>query len=266
MAQRVISGLRVVCTGASSGIGAALSRQLVAQGAHVLMVARREDRLNEVKDSLQGLTGQAFVHKVDITDDVSRQGIADFIDNQWGGSLDLLVNNAGVGSIESFSSSDEETLRKVMEVNFFAPIDLIRLLLPKLKQGIQPVVCNVGSVLGHVAVPRKSEYCASKFALHGMTDSLRIELAGEGIDMVFASPSTTGSEFFKSVLNGAEAEDAKRRGMSPDVVAQKIISGVSKGKREIILSTGGKLLVLADRLVPGILSRILTRREEKRRR
>ena len=265
MSKRYISGKRVICTGASSGIGAALSRQLVAQGADVLMVARREERLKEVRDSVQGVTGQAFVHVADITDAASRQSIADFVSNEWGGAVDVLINNAGVGSIEVFSESDEATLRHVMEVNFFAAMELSRLLLPNLERGTQAVICNVGSVLGHVAVPHKSEYVASKFALHGMTDALRIELACDGIDVTLVSPSTTGSEFFTSVLNGAEASDSKRRGMRPDDVARKIIAGIIKGKREIILSTGGKLLVLADRILPGLLSRIQMRREEKRR-
>lgn len=264
MSKRYISGKRVICTGASSGIGAALSRQLVAQGAHVLMVARRKERLDEVKDSVKGVTGQAFVHVADITDSANRQSIAEFVDNEWGGAVDLLINNAGVGSVEVFSESNEATLRKVMEVNFFAAMELSRLLLPNLRSGSQPVICNVGSVLGHVAVPQKSEYCASKFALHGMTDALRIELASDGIDVLLVSPSTTGSEFFTSVLNGAEDSGSKRRGMAPDDVAQKIITGIIKGKREIILSAGGKLLVLADRILPGLLSRIQMRREEKR--
>ena len=123
MSKRYISGKRVICTGASSGIGAELSRQLVTQGAHVLMVARREERLKEVRDSVQGVTGQAFVHVADVTDAGSRQSIADFVSNEWGGAVDVLINNAGVGSIEVFSESDEATLRHVMEVNFFAAME-----------------------------------------------------------------------------------------------------------------------------------------------
>ena len=87
-----------------------------------------------------------------------------------------------------------------MEVNFFAPAELIRAALPLLRAGRRPLIVNIGSVLGHVAVPHKSEYCASKFALHGLSDALRAELSREGIDLLLVSPSTTESEFADHVV------------------------------------------------------------------
>ena len=98
------------------------------------------------------------------------------------------------------SQAGEERLRRVMEVNFFAPVELIRSAIPLLREGKRPLIVNISSVFGHRAVPRKSEYCASKFALHGFSDALRAELAREGIDVLLVSPSTTQSEFFDMVL------------------------------------------------------------------
>src|SRR5204862_1887651 len=122
------------------------------------------------------------------------------------GGLDALVNNAGIGALGRFDQADEARLRQVMEVNFFAPAEFVREALPHLKAGNRPIVVNIGSVLGHRAVPEKSEYCASKFALHGFSDALRAELAPLGIDVLLVSPSTTTSEFFAAAALAGERE------------------------------------------------------------
>ena len=147
-----------------------------------------------------------------------------------------------------------------MEVNFFAAVELTRLAIPVLQTGRQPIIVNVGSVLGHRAVPRKSEYCASKFALHGFSDALRAELVAVGIDLLLVSPSTTSSEFFDRLLQQDEANSkAGRRGMTPQQVARKIIRAMAAGRHEIIVSAGGKLLVWLDRLCPPLMNRLLAR-------
>ena len=110
----------------------------------------------------------------DVTDPAVRQQLLDTARDQFGG-LDGLVNNAGIGGIGEFSENDEAKLRRIMEVNYFAPLELIRLAIPELRKGHTPFIMNVASVLGHCAVPKKSEYCASKFALHGFSDALRCE-------------------------------------------------------------------------------------------
>jgi short-subunit dehydrogenase len=121
------------------------------------------------------------------------------------------------------------------------------------------MVVNIGSVLGHCAVPDKSEYCAAKFALHGLSDAVRIELRAQGIDLLLVSPSTTRSEFFARVIDGDGVRETRRPGMSPARVAELTLRAVEAGKREIILSWGGKLLVWADRIVPSLVDLLLTR-------
>ena len=256
MGFRKLNGKNIVITGASSGIGRAMATQLVRSGNHVLALARREERLKELQDELQLAAGSLAYLAGDITLEAYRQSAFDWISENWGGTLDVLVNNAGIGSIGPFAKSDEVTLRKVMEVNFFAAVELTRLSLSGLKQSDVPVVCNIASVLGHTALPMKSEYCASKFAMHGFSDALRIEMAAEGINVVLVSPSTTRSEFFAAVLSGASQQ---AKGMTADKVATLAIKAIKKGKREVLLSWGGRCLVAFDRLLPSTLSRILTR-------
>lgn len=256
MGSRKLNGQNIVITGASSGIGRAMATQLVRSGNHVLALARREERLVELQSELKLAAGSLAYLAGDVTLAGYRQSVLDWISEYWGGTLDVLVNNAGIGSIGAFAESDEETLRKVMEVNFFAAVELTRLFLSALKQSEAPVVCNIASVLGHTAMPLKTEYCASKFAMHGFSDALRIELAAEGIDVALVSPSTTRSEFFASVLSGASQQP---KGMPADKVATLAVKAIRKGKREVLLSWGGRCLVAADRLLPSTLSRILAR-------
>ena len=114
-----------------------------------------------------------------------------------------------------------------MEVNFFAPAELTRNLLPCLMLGKSPVICNIGSVLGHRAVPDKSEYCASNFAMHGWSDALRAELFSTGIQVTLVSPSTTRSEFFDSLIDTAPNQSSRSLGhWSAERVADSTATGI----------------------------------------
>src|SRR4029079_8217356 len=109
---------------------------------------------------------------------------------------DLLINNAGVGALGRFEEAGAERLRRIMEVNFFALVEMARLAIPALQQGRRPLIVNISSILGHRAVPRSSEYCASKFAVQGFSESLRAELTRLKIGVLVVSPGTTATEFF----------------------------------------------------------------------
>jgi short-subunit dehydrogenase len=177
-----------------------------------------------------------------------------------GGRVDLLVNNAGIGAIGPFAEATEQRMRQIMEVNFFAPVELIRGLIPHLRQGRESVICNIGSVLGHRAVPDKSEYCASKFALHGFSDSLRAELSSDGIQVTLVSPSTTRSEFFDSLVETEATTTSKSLGSwSPQRVARTTLAAICKRRSEVICSLSGKVLVYADRISPPLMNKILAK-------
>lgn len=261
MAKRDLSGARAIVTGASSGIGRELARRLVQSGSHVLATARRADRLESLSGELSSAAGRLEILIGDITCGRLRQQLVATAIESFGG-LDLLVNNAGLGGIGRFDEATEERLRQIMEVNFFAPLELIRVALPSLKQGTKPLIANVGSVLGHRAVPLKSEYCASKFALHGFSDALRAELVGCGVDVMLASPSTTSSEFFDQVVEtNSDLKGLKRSAASPERVARQIVSAIRRGRQEVILSASGKALVWFDRLFPSWANRVVAKHQ-----
>lgn len=259
MARRQIRGARAIVTGASSGIGRELARELAREGARLLVTARREDRLRDLCRELQHTGAEARFVAGDVADRGLRQRLVDAAQSAWG-ALDILVNNAGIGGIGPFLQADESRLRRIMEVNFFAPAEMIRAAFPLLRQGRRPAIVNVGSVLGHRAVPRKSEYCASKFALHGFSDALRAELAPMGIHVLLVSPSTTQSEFLDHALEQPPRPPAPAmRGMPAGAVARLTIRALRRDSHEIILTPGGKLLVWLDRLCPSLMDRLVAR-------
>ncbi|KAA1259047.1 3-oxoacyl-[acyl-carrier-protein] reductase FabG [Rubripirellula obstinata] len=250
-----------IVTGASSGIGKCLCELLVARGATVVATARRQHRLDDlVQSTLKSTLGPGSIIPVvgDLTDPMVRRKVIDVACQVDGGRIDLLINNAGIGAIGPFADASAERLRQIMEVNFFAPLELTRSCLPFLRKGRSPVICNIGSVLGHRAVPNKSEYCASKFAMHGFSDSLRAELVTDNIQVTLVSPSTTRSEFFDSLVDTEAGQSSKSFGSwPPEKVARTTLAAIQARRSEVILSLGGKALVYADRIAPPIMNAIL---------
>ncbi len=261
MARREIEGTRSLVTGASSGIGRAIAVELVRQGARCVLLARSEDRLAKVVEECNALQGAGQVEVVagDVTDAAVRKLAIEKSVVTYGG-LDAVINNAGVGSFGRFSDSSPDRLRRIMEVNFFAAAELIRESLPALLRGTNPIVVNVGSILGHRGIPRMHEYCTSKFAMQGFSQSLRIELRAEGVDLLMVSPGTTDTEFYDNVVHGrGNGPWNKGRGTPVAVVAKKTVRAMQLGKREIVPNLNGRLLLWANRHAPHWVDRVLER-------
>jgi short-subunit dehydrogenase len=250
MASRTLANSRVVLTGASSGIGRELARVLAQRGARLVLSARRADRLSELTRELALPPERISTVVGDVTDPAVQTTLLRTAQEQWGG-LDGLINNAGMGGIGEFERSSSDRLRRIMEVNFFAPLELIRAALPLLRQGTNPFILNVASVLGHCAVPKKSEYCASKFALHGFTDALRDELS-PAIDVLLFCPSTTATEFFDVAPGDRRELKWAVAGQDAREVAAAAVRAMERGSRETILTVGGRGLVWLDRLLPSL--------------
>jgi short-subunit dehydrogenase len=147
-----------------------------------------------------------------------------------------------------------------MEVNFFAAAQLMREALPLLQQGRQPMVVNVGSVLGHRGLPFTSDYCASKFALHGFSEAVRPELKRLGIDVLVIAPATTRTELNDQLIEKTgERPWRDPRGVSPDHVARAAVRAIRHGRREIVPSWSGWWLLALNRFFPSIVDRIVDR-------
>ncbi|MEM7456880.1 MAG: SDR family NAD(P)-dependent oxidoreductase [Planctomycetota bacterium] len=260
MPRRQLTGKRAIVTGASSGIGRCLALELAKAGVRVLACARREEKLVELQQAAAGVGASEIATLAgDVTDSDFRDQLLKHCVLEFGG-LDILINNAGTTAMGQFKEAGEQRLRSIFEVNFFAIAELTRVAIPLLQNGDMPVVVNVSSVLGHRAVPYKSEYSASKFAVHGFSDALRAELKKDGIDVLLISPGTTDSDFFDSAIEDSVGRNWKKGGaMSPDVVARKTIIAIRKRKQEIILSAGGTFLVWLDRICPPLANLLVAR-------
>ncbi len=257
--KRIILGSRAIVTGASSGIGRETARELARQGAKLALVARREERLCELAAQITATGGRAECVVGDITDPAVRGQAIEVVQRSFGG-LDILVNNAGIGALGLFENADRERVRRIMEVNFFALVEMTRLALPLLKQGTRPIVVNVSSILGHRGVPYNSEYSASKFAVHGFSESIRAEWTRQEIDVLVVSPGTTETEFFDKVIqrNGAPAWPEHTPVSAADV-ARQIVCAIRQGRHEIVPYRWGKVLCWLNRLSPRLVDRLMAR-------
>jgi short-subunit dehydrogenase len=259
MPRRQLSGSRAIITGASSGIGHALALELAREGVRLVVNARRADRLAELAETIADSKGQVQTVAGDVTDPATRQKLIDAAVANYGG-LDILVNNAGIGAFGRFDSADAERLRRVMEVNFFAITELTRLALPQLKQGTRPIIVNISSVLGHRAVPRSMEYCASKFAVQGFSESLRVELMPQGIDVLVVCPGLTQTEFTVNSIDRTNKPDwPEHPGLPPRYVARKTVRAMQSGRREIMPFAWGRFLCWMNRIAPSLVDRYLAR-------
>lgn len=259
MARRQLDGKRVVLTGATSGLGNAIANELAGKGAKLCLNGRREDLLIEISQSFQSRGIPCHYVAGDITDSDIQRSLVDDCFQQYGG-LDMLINNAGVGAMGMFEDANSDRLREIFELNFFAMAELSRLAIPHLTAGDDPIIVNIGSVLGHRAVPLKSEYCASKFAVHGFSDALRAELSGIPIEVLHVCPATIDTEFFDSALEDSTERDWKSGAkMSPEFVATKTVSSIQRRKHELILPAKAHGLVWLDRLLPGLTDRLVAK-------
>ncbi len=257
---RFLKDRHVLLTGASSGIGRDLALQIAPHGARLLLVARSQQPLNQLAEELLALGADSAIPIVgDITDPATRSEAIRRVQQDWN-TLDLLINNAGVSAHGRFANNDEQTLRKIMEVNFFASTELTRLAIPLLTAGHNPMIVNVGSILGHRGLPHNSEYCASKFALRGWSEAIRPELVRKQIDLLLVSPGTTETKFFDHLISRqGNSPWGKQKAIPPALVAQQIIRAIRKRRHEIYPNWRGHALVLLNRFCPRLVDAIMSR-------
>ena len=226
--KRDLHGCRILLTGASSGIGQALAGQLAQAGCHLLLAARSVDKLQAIASPYASHGGNVLIVPTDVTSENDRRRAIDLAAQRLGG-LDVVINNAGIGSFSHFADCTEDILRQIMEVNFFGPAELIRLAVPLLRNGCQPAIVNVASMCGRRGMPAWSEYSASKFALVGLSESLRAELASSGIDILVVLPGLTRSHLGRHLLRNTGRMDIPfDQGMPSGTVAAGILRAAGK--------------------------------------
>lgn len=275
--RRKLRESRILLTGASSGIGWALALQLAAEGADLVVTARRRERLEELVEQIrrehpdyhEGGARNILAVAGDITDADTRSRCIETALERLGG-LDLLINNAGVGATATVEATEETVFRRMMEVNYFALVALTRSALPLLKTsaasperkglGVRPMIVNFSSVVGLRGTPHYGAYGAAKFAVTGISDALRAELARDEIDVLLVAPGTTATEFFDvRVVNTSEPKMPRHPVVTSEYVASRTIRAIKSGKHRIIPYFLAVVIHWIHRLSPGIADAIMKR-------
>jgi hypothetical protein len=245
-----LAGRRALVTGASSGIGEALACGLAARGAHVLLAARRRDRLEALATSLRAAHG---VEARAIEVDLGRAGgaAALFEDATRGGAaVDILVNNAGLGANGPFAEVDWERIEPMVAVNIAALTELShRFVRHMLAHGRPSHLVQVGSVAAWQPVPRMAVYAATKAYVRSLADALAHELRGTNVHVIGVHPGPVATEFAE-VAGHAIPEGVKRGMMSAERCADLAIRAMLQGRRESVPGVSNRAMTLATRFLP----------------
>ncbi len=239
----------VLITGASEGIGAACANVLRERGARLSLNARSEEKLRTLAHAGD------FVAAGDITVAEARERIvADTLDRF--GTIDVLINNAGVGLYEPAWSAPEHLVRAMFDLNLFAPLAMIRAVVPHMRKQRAGTIVNVGSIAGKMTLPWLTLYSASKYAIGSLTDGLRMELRRDGIHMMTVCPGYVDTQFQAHILGGtvpAELRRSRRFAITAPECAKAIARGLERDARTVMAPASGWLLVAVARLLPSLV-------------
>lgn len=255
-----LMGKVVVITGASSGIGKALVFEFAKHNSKLAIGARNIEELDAIANDLIIRGIEVIPVKTDVTSETDCKNLIDKAVNRFG-QIDILINNAGVSMRALFKDVDLKVIHHLMNVNFWGTVYCTKYALPYLLKSKGSVV-GVSSIAGFHGLPGRSGYSASKFAMHGFLETLRIENLKNGLHVMIAAPGFTATNVRFSALTadgtpqGMSPRDEKNM-MLPEEVARIIVKGVVKRRRNIIMGTEGKISVLAQRILPNIIDRLL---------
>ncbi len=254
------TGKIVVVTGGSDGIGRALIRVLIGEGAKVATCGRNHNKLYELQLEFSQVMLHTLVCDVSHEEECKRF-IRSTVDTF--GTIDVLVNNAGISMRSLFDDADTDVIRKLMDVNFMGSVYCTKYALPYIiKQ--RGTVVGISSTAGYRGLPGRSGYSASKFALQGWLESLRTEMLDHGVNIMWVSPGFTTSNIRNTALD-AHGQGQKEnpmdetKMMSADTCARYILQAIEKRKRVLVLTFQGKFTVFLNKFFPSLADRLVHR-------
>lgn len=250
----------VIITGASSGIGEALAYEAAARGYNVCLAARNLEKLAAVRDKCLAMNVACIAVKADVSvekdcNELIQKAVGTF------GTIDMLFNNAGISMRALFNDCDLDVIRKVMDTNFWGTVYCTKAALPYLLKS-KGTVIGVSSIAGIKGLPGRTGYSASKFAIHGFLESLRIENRKTGLKVLIACPGYTASNIRNTALNSAgksqeESPYDENKLMQPDAVAKAIFKAIDSKRNYLFLSFQGKATYFLSKFFPKLLDRLV---------
>jgi short-subunit dehydrogenase len=251
----------IIITGASSGIGKALAYELAGRGANLVLGARQYVTLCEITQDIE----KRFQTKaVAVQCDVSVEDDCAFLTKQallTFGKIDVLVNNAGISMRALFKDLDLKVLKTLMDVNFWGTVYCTKYALPEIIK-TQGSIVGVSSIAGYKGLPGRTGYSASKFAMNGFLDALRIENLKTGVHVMTACPGFTASNIRKTALNQSAQQQGEsslneEKMMTAEEVAKLIADGIESRTRTLIMTGQGKLTVTLSKIFPAWLDKLV---------
>jgi len=251
----------VIITGASSGIGKALAFELARRGANLVLGARQYVTLCEIA---QGLQQQFNIKAVAVQCDVTKEEDCELLIKQTMltfGRIDVLINNAGISMRALFKDADIKVLRSLMDVNFWGTVYCTKYAMSEILKSKGSIV-GVSSIAGYKGLPGRTGYSASKFAMNGFLDALRVENLKTGVHVMTACPGFTASNIRNTALNKngvAQGESTleEEKMMSAEEVAKVIADGIEKRSRTLIMTGQGKMTVTLSKILPALLDKLV---------
>jgi len=250
----------ILITGATSGIGFALAKEFGRNGSRICFTGRDLERLESAKLELQSLGIECIGIQADASSETDqRKAVAQTVNHY--GSLDVLINNAGISMRALFKDVDIDVIRKVMDTNFFGTVYATKAALPYILKSKGSIV-GISSIAGYKGLPGRTGYSASKFAMIGFLESLEIELLKKEVHVLIACPGFTSSNIRENSLT----KDGSAQGVSPrqeekmmssEEVAAIIYQAVVKRKRTLVMTTQGKLTVWLNKIFPSLVNRLV---------
>lgn len=249
----------VVITGASSGIGRALVHEFAAHGARIVMGARSTEALEALSHELQSAGIESIYCATDVSCETDCQHLIEKAVACFGG-VDILICNAGISMRALFDDVDLSVLHRLMDVNFWGTVYCTKYALPYLQASHGSIV-GVSSVAGLHGLPGRTGYSASKYAIHGFLETIRIENLKKGVHVMIAAPGFTASNVRLSALtaNGSSQGESPRnenKMMSAEEVAHRIAKGISRGKRTLLMEFNGRATALIKKFAPAFLDKM----------
>jgi NAD(P)-dependent dehydrogenase (short-subunit alcohol dehydrogenase family) len=262
MSARRLEGRVAVVTGASSGVGRAIARELGAEGARVGLLARNRDGLEAAAREIEERGGQALVLPLDVADAGAVDEAADRVVAEWG-RLDVWVNNAMVSVFSRVVETTPEEYRRVTEVCYLGYVHGTLAALRHMRPANAGVIVQIGSALAYRSIPLQSAYCAAKAATRGFTDSLRSELRRErsGIALTMIQLPAVNTPQFEVVRSRLPGHPQPVPPIyQPEVIARATVDAVLRPRREVWIGWTTLQAILGQRVIPGLLDRYLARK------
>jgi short-subunit dehydrogenase len=246
----------VVITGASSGIGAATAVACGREGMRVALAARRKERLERVAGDVRAAGGEVRVVPTDVCDEAAVQALIDGTVAAWG-RLDVLVNNAGIGMLAPTAATSAAEFEAIMRVNYLGTVHGVLAALPHMRRQGGGHIVNVASVVGKRASPFRAAYVASKFAVMGLSEALRMELRQDGIHVTAICPIGTATEFHELEVNRLGVSGRGGPIQSAEHVARGIVRALRRPRPEVHPYPPARLLFLMNQIAPGLVDRLM---------